>query len=259
MKYLLLLITLPVLMLGQEHENAPIPEISSKPLSSISKGLTGWCLSTDNQWIRGENTIPRRVNSHEHSKFDRRESVIGTDNMTSLRTHLLTYGQDTLILLVKESKYGYYGLKEIKKRWKKQDVSWFYVVSLEDFQKLQNAEMGARRFNIPLLAQGKINQSVKKISDAILPELNLNKDSNYELVFICRKVAALKEEQSDGEKQNYIQFLLFSYHPLSEEVEGIVNPFFVNGRSVMLRKEPLDYCHYQISEESWKAFVKTEF
>lgn len=258
MKYLILLLTLPILALGQMHENAPTPAFSDKAIGSLSNGLTGWCLTTDNQWVYGKNTIPKRLNSHEQSKFDERERAIGTDNIINLRTHLLTYGQDTLILLIKESMSGHYDLERIKKRWREQAISWFFVIDLEDFQKLQNTASGTHRYTIPLLAEGKINQTTKNISDDLLPKLNLNKKCNYELVFVYRQVSEPQDTNNDQVKQDYIQFQLFSHHRLSGEVEGIVNPFLLNGKSVMLQEDVLEYCHYQISAENWSAFVKPE-
>ena len=250
------MLILPSLAWCQLRENAPLPAISKKPLSSISKGLTGWCKSTDGQWIENDNLIALRTNSKTPDYIDKKERSVGTDNIEALELYGILYGSDTLMMIVKRSHAGAYMFSETKERWKSQDVAWFFIFNKEHLEKLKQISTEVTITMIPLMAEGQILDP-SNLTESIESKLNLNKPGNHQLVLTSRSATfKLEGEEADQKK---IQFQMYSFHPNSGEIGGVFREFEVNGKSVMEDKKLLDYCYYEIDEALWMEFLNPGF
>lgn len=246
-------------MFGQMRENAPLPQISKKPVASISKGITGWCLSTDGQWLSKDNIIPLRQNSQADLKFMKKEENIGTDNIQELDLYTVVYGKDTLIMLTKTSQAGFYELAEIQKKWREYTYLWYYIISRDDLPQLLGGTESAELVRIPLLAEGKLTNPSGDVTAAIAADLNLTRPSNHELIFTSRLVKAPSEEKTDDkEAPKLLQFQLYAYHPGSGDISGSVNEFSVKGKSLMNYVDLLSHCYYELDQGSWAGFLSAD-
>ncbi len=102
-------------VLAQLRESRPLPVFPKKITNKIQTGLTGWCYTLDGQWVTGDMLIPERFISTDAESYNKVENKAGNDNIKELQLIPILYGDDTLVMLVKFFRDGFFEFEARKK------------------------------------------------------------------------------------------------------------------------------------------------
>ncbi len=256
MKHVLILYLLSGFLLhGQSRINEPLPIFGLKPVSSLSKGLTGWSKSPDGQWVSMENTIPLRLNVHTPGSTLKEERKIGEDNIAKLELYPVVYGTDTLVLLVKHANNGAFEFAKTRRSWQNWTSIYYFLLDKKHLSDISKAGMeGTQNLSIPLLAYGQVEKLRADVFEAVSERVNLTRECGYSLE-IRGDISKVSTEDSKKETElKLLQFQLYAFHQGSRSIEGIISETLVNGKSVYDSKKILDVIYYELPVEEWQQF-----
>lgn len=256
MKYLLALFAFySVFLHGQTRENDPLPTISEKPISTWTKGITGWSKSLDGQWIYLKNTIPLRINSRTPGTKLKQERRIGEDNIEKLELYPVLYRTDTLVMLVKYSRNGSFDFENSRKSWQEWTTVNYFLFNRGELDEIIDAgSKGKTDLSIPLISFGRIERLRGDVIESISEKINLNLECNYSLKVKAARTNSSKDQSKDPEDLSLIRFQFYSYHDLVRSNEGIILESMENGKSLYHSGSVLDYLYYESDAGTWTEF-----
>lgn len=261
MKHLLLLLLAlgSFTLTAQVQDNDPLPLIGKKPLRQLDKEISGWCKSPDGQWLIERQKIPLRVNSRTSKKERSEERSLGEDNIEALELYPVVYGSDTLVMLVKNFSDGAFELQQTRRGWQKWQSLYYYIFSRDYLAVIrQSAKPGNSEVAIPLVANGQVNKTGGTALDAIAAQLNFNQPTDMQLIVKSRIRKSGEENQDKDSEVGLVQFQFYCLHPQSGDVEGVLKPLKINGKSIYSSSQLLDHAYYQVSAQEWQNFFLFE-
>lgn len=246
MKHLLLLIFIGTGLAAQVHKQMPLPQIQEKSVKIIDEEITGWSYSLDGQWVSDEMTIPVRTVSTREDFYDEEENKLGLDNIEELRLYPTLYGEDTLYILVKIFRGGYYEYSSTKQKWQNTLSAYYYAFNRSELRKLQNPDSGISIVKIPLRDFGLLKDIRRKdVLENLVKNLVVKPQQDRLLV------ASLEVSETDPGK---IFFQFSSQHTIFPDVEGVVKDFSIRGKSVYGNPLLLGYLHYEYDKDAFVRF-----
>lgn len=248
MRSLLLLLLVSTSSLAQIHKNQPIPEIIEESVKIIDEGIIGWSKSLDGQWISSEMTIPIRAISQDELAYESDESELGMDNISHLRLYKTIYGDETLYILIKIFKSGYYRYSATQQKWQETEVAYYYIFEDLELKSLSKVSETANLIKIPLRDYGSLGEIKSKRLLETLQKNILIKDNTDRFLVITVKL--------DGEHADKIYFQFSSQHKVFPDVEGVLQDLKVRGKTLYNTPLLLDYLHYEYDHKSFLDFIK---
>lgn len=245
---LLLLLAATSTLIGQVHQNLPIPQLDEASAKVIDEDIIGWSLSLDGQWISEEMKIPVRSVSFDEESYERDANQLGLDNISELILIPAMYGEDSLCILVKMMDNGFYKYKTTKQKWQTNTVGYYYVFNRSHLKDLQNLENGKHTIKIPLRDYGDLGEFKSKHLEEVLLKKMVVEPTTDQLL-----VAAI---QLDEENPDKIYFQFSSQHNVFPEVEGVVKDLTLNGRTIYGTPILIDYIHYEYGKNAFYEFFK---
>ncbi len=245
------LLLLPFLFINvceaQLRESEPLPIFPKKITNKLQTGLTGWCYTLDGQWVTGDMKIPERFVSTDVESYNLEENRAGNDNIKELQLIPMLYGEDTLVMLVKFFRDGFYEFEARKKGWTEELAAYFYVFKQSELERLKNTiNDKVQLIDISLMDYGKIRNADRfGIIEQVRPVLVVNSDTRRKLQFTIQK----------NYPENKIRFQFASIFPHSSDVEGVRRDFQLNGKSLYSNILLLDYMYYECKAKVLEHFL----
>ncbi|WP_417588582.1 hypothetical protein [Owenweeksia hongkongensis] len=250
MKSLIPLIFLSLNAVAQIHLNSPLPEILTDEVKVIDEDIIGWSISLDGQWLSEEMIIPLRGVSENEQVHEGEENALGLDNISELRIYPTIFGQDTLYILVKLSKSGFYEYSATEQKWTSTQTAYYYVFDAKETKKLKNDEATAHTAKIKLRDYGSIEDIKSKRLVSHLKQNLVIKPKTEQLLVVHLKF--------DVENNDKVYFQLSSQHNIFSEIEGITKDLTLNGKSLYRSPTLLNYLHYEYDKEAFFVFFNLD-
>lgn len=250
MRSLLLLLFIATQSFAQIHTNQPLPEIQTESAKVIDEGITGWSLSLDGQWISKEMVIPVRGVAANTDYYEEEVNALGLDNISELILYPTKYGEETVYILVKVMHTGKFKYEATKQKWQGNTTAYYYVFDGVHFDLLKNIDQERKVVKIPLRDFGSLGElKTKEIPEKLQQHLVIRPQTDQVLV------ATIK---LDSEASDKIYFQLSSQDRILSDVEGIVQDFMRDGRTLYGSPFLTDYLHYEYDKNSFYSFFSAQ-
>ncbi|WP_417873788.1 hypothetical protein [Xanthomarina gelatinilytica] len=227
-----------------------MPEILEDEVNVIEEDIVGWSISLDGQWLSEDMIIPLRGVSENEQVHEGEENTLGLDNISELLLYPTMFGKDTLYILVKLSKSGYYEYAATEQRWTSTQVAYYYVFDAIEAKRLRNDDVSANTVKIKLRDYGSIEGIKRKRLVRHLKERLVIKPKTEQLLVVHIKF--------DAENKDKIYFQLSSQHNVFTEVDGITKDLVLNGKSLYRSPTLLNYIHYEYDKEAFFDFFNLD-
>lgn len=229
---------------SQERVNKILPQIAI-PAKAQLNTAKGWRQQPDGQWMGRNNRIPVEVDSGTKALVDYETWGVGTDNFVYLRLHKLTYEGRRYIILIKNSKSGYYRYESIQEGWVDTHNYYYVVFDENDFLNafsdiktgaLNFIEVGIKQIGYKMF--GKESTALKDIASEISKD-GLNEDK-YKFVF---RIAPFKEK-------NLVQFLFYD-----ETITGYPTFGMLYLLGTSFKQSELDSIYFETNYSAFNSFI----
>lgn len=232
----MMLMSLSFIGIAQTRLESPNLEIPEEPLAQLGEGVTGWSYSLDGKWISGENRIYKRIHSSQIEELEEDPNQLGIDNFEDISTYEFTYGEDTLLLIVKSFLDGRYEYPRSKRGWKDWRSVHYFVIEKPKSQWKDITDTTFREFRFRLRASGTVRKvSRRRTMERIIPRINLNQTSKRFLILQTEVYPATST----------IRFMLYSNHSVFQDVRGILSDLTLRGNSLFGSQRLLDYAYFE--------------
>ena len=246
MRFIVFLLFVSLQLSAQQRVNKPLPIISKKPSSVLKKNISGWCKSIDGQWVSKKKTIPARLNSFDKKGYRKRYNKVGLDNFKDFRIYPVISGQDTLILLTKRFKDGFYKYRKSRKGWKTTRKCHYYIFNKHELDKLDALEDSLVQIvDFKLLDEGEVNYTYRgEIMNLIRQKVALKEDFGRVLKLTLQPFTA----------NNTLRFQICSMHQTHGEVDGVLRDYRIDGKSLYGSPELFKHLYYEIDIDRFSIF-----
>lgn len=246
MRFLPFLLCLSLLVAAQPRDDMPLPYFSKKATSILKDDITGWSYSIDGQWISEEKTILPRFNSRDERKYNKLASGLGLDNIEELRIYPVSYGEDTLIMLVKLYREGSFKYKTTQKGWRTYLSAYYFLFELNELSKLNKIQDTATQNLTIRLKDGGWIKNVRKgkLLERIQEKMLVKKRYGRNLVLMVQPYT----------EESVVRFHIFSYHEVFKDVEGVRQDFILEGKSMYGSPKLFDYIYYETPLSNFSDF-----
>lgn len=248
MRLIALLLLFAVQLSAQPRINQPLPIISKKPIATLKRGVKGWSLSKDGQWVSDKRTIPMNLNSLDKQGRYERGNSIGLDNFKELRIYPVISGHDTLVLLTKLYESGYYKYKKSENGWKKIKKCHYFIFHKSELSKLDALKDSlVQDVHLKMLDNGEITYEYKaQILTKIKQQLVISDKHGYDFV------ASLQPFTQD----NKLRFQLYALHKDFGDVKGVIKDVKVKGETVYGTPLLFEKLYYETDIDTFSSFFK---
>lgn len=246
MKYSIFLLFISLGALAQPRINDPLPIFASKPIETLDKGVVGWSLSKDGQWMSGKRTIPKNLNSMDKKGKLERVNKIGLDNFKELRIYPVIFGADTLVLLTKLYETGYFKYKKSQKGWQKEKKCHYFIFHKSELKKLDALKDSVVQvIYLNMLDNGSVTYEYRgQIMNKVKKKVVLDKNHGYNLIVTLQPFL----------KNQTIRFQFYAMHKEFNEVAGVLSDFKLNGTSVYGDENLFDHLYYETDIDRFSSF-----
>tara|TARA_R110002072_G_scaffold287389_4_gene453006 strand:+ start:1590 stop:2363 length:774 start_codon:yes stop_codon:yes gene_type:complete len=246
MRYIAFILFLSLGAIAQPRINDPLPIFSSKPIETLDKGVVGWSLSTDGQWMSEKRTIPMNLNSMDKKGRLERINKIGLDNFKELRIYPVIFGADTLVLLTKLYESGYYKYKKSQRGWQKEKKCHYFIFHKSELKKLDALKDSVVQvIKINMLDNGVVSYEYRaQIMNKVKKKVVLDKNHGYDLIVTLQPFL----------KDQTLRFQFYAMHKEFDEVTGVLEDFKINGKSVYGDAGLFDHLYYETDIDKFSSF-----
>lgn len=246
MRYIIISLFLSLSTFAQPRINEPLPIFSSQPIETLDKGVIGWGLSNDGQWISEKRVIPKNLNSMDKKGRLERINKIGLDNFKELRIYPVIFGADTLVLLMKLYEAGYYKYQKSQRGWQKEKKCHYFIFHKSELKKLDALEDSTVQvIKLNMLDNGVITYEYRnQIMNKVKKKVVMEKDHGYDLIVTLQPF--LKDES--------IRFQFYAMHKQFDEVSGVLEDFKINGTSVYGDENLFEHLYYETDINRFSSF-----
>lgn len=246
MRYIIFILFLSLSAKAQPRINAPLPIFASQAIESLDRGVVGWSLSKDGQWMSEKNTIPKNLNSMDKKGRLERINKIGLDNFKELRIYPVIFGADTLVLLTKLYETGYYKYKRSQRGWQKEKKCHYFIFHKSELKKLDALEDSVVQvIKINMLDNGVVTYEYRgQIMNKVKKKVVLDKDHDYDLIVTLQPFLAAQS----------IRFQFYAMHKEFDEVAGVLENYKINGTSVYGDEKLFDHLYYETDINKFSSF-----
>lgn len=136
MRKIILLILFSITAFSQNRVNETLPKISKT--NGILTTAKGWLKDNSGQWISQNNKIVLDLGSDTKTLGNYEKYSLGTDNFISFETKEVEIKGVKYMLLLKKYRDGFYDYETIEKGWHNQFSCKYYVITVDEFVKIQN-------------------------------------------------------------------------------------------------------------------------
>ena len=177
------LVNLSLIGLSQ-HRNNPQRAKVLRKISEL-KNATGWIKNPSNRWDSIPNRIPAYLSEDSKSLINHDQYKLGIDNFKTFQLHEFKFGNDTMLLFLKEFTDGYYEYKSISEGWLDYSKTHIYVIKKKEFERLKTVKDSTQNI-ISLKSEGYYEYRFKSIEESLKSfenDFNLQATFKPNLVF----------------------------------------------------------------------------
>ena len=250
-------------LFSQERINKPIPVISSKINSQLTKS-TGWTLNPEEQWVSRSNRIPAFIENEFKILIDYEKDGLGIDNFISYQIRDIKVQDSTYAILIKKYKDGYYKYETINEGWTSYNSVEYYVFNKRELKKLDSIKVDSiNLIKIDILYSNSItwisNETyITDIQKAIVKQIEDKKETTENENSLIFHIAPYKTK-------NKVQYQIYSSYSTYNIIGGIMTEHKVkdeNGKyswdqkQIYLTNDLFKNCYFETDLLTFNSFLK---
>jgi hypothetical protein len=239
----LILFFTPLFCFSQERVSRQFAKIS--PVISSLAGAKGWTLNQDQRWVSRPNRIPVNFAGQNAMLIDYEKYKLGYDNFISYEFRRLIYGSDSMLMLMKKYRDGYYRYEHIEKGWTEFINCAYWTMATRDLQRFDLSKDSIGSYYVYCEQADKTGNLLgRNPIDVIRSDYKPNDERNKDLLQIQFQIIHSK---------NLVRFLISSsrgYWTLGYNTDLVEEK---NGAAIDYH---LDSCYFEVTLEEFKKFIQ---